>query len=59
MGIVLEVIGIIVMIVGVVLAATILGAAVGIPMIVQGILLFAIGSVYRNVKAIRKEIKKE
>ena len=59
MGIVLEVIGIIVMIVGVVLATTILGAAVGIPMIVQGILLFAIGSVYRNVKALRKEIKKE
>jgi hypothetical protein len=34
------------------------GLDVGIPLIVQGIVLFAIGSVYRNVKAIRKEIKK-
>jgi len=47
-----------VIIIGIVLAATILGVGGGIPMIVQGIVLFAIGSVYRNVKAIRKEIKK-
>ena len=57
MGIVLEIIGVICIIVGIILSITVIGAAVGIPTLVDGIVLFAIGATYRAVKDIQKKLK--
>jgi len=57
MGVILETIGVICIVVGIILSVTILGAAVGIPTLINGIVLFAIGATYRTVKDIQKKIK--
>lgn len=59
MGLILEVIGIVFIIVGIVCiipTITISGTAMGIPTLVNGICLFAIGATYRTVKDIQKRI---
>ncbi len=63
MGIILEVLGILSIIGGIILCFAGMGgvgpveAVVGVVIIVQGIILFAIGSIYRTVRKIREELK--
>ncbi len=57
MDIALEVIGVISIVVGAILTITILGITIGIPTLIDGIVLFAIGATYRAVKDIQKKIK--
>ena len=56
MGLILEIIGVVFIIIGVILTITILGAAIGIPTLINGITLFAIGATYRIIKDIQKKI---
>ena len=57
MGMALEVIGVISIVVGAILTITILGITIGIPTLIDGIVLFAIGATCRAVKDIQKRIK--
>ena len=57
MGITLEIIGVICIIAGIILSITIIGAVIGIPTLVDGIVLFAIGATYRAVKDIQKKLE--
>lgn len=58
MGIVLKVFGILAIIVGIILTITIIGAAAGIPTIINGIVLFAIGAIYEDVKTIKEGLRR-
>lgn len=55
MGTFLKVVGVIVLILGVIFAVTILGLAVGVSMIVNGVVLFALGSIYDDVRDIKEK----
>jgi hypothetical protein len=57
MGTFLKVVGVIVLILGVIFAVTILGLAVGVSMIVNGVVLFALGSIYEDVRDIKDKLK--
>jgi len=57
MGTFLKVVGIIVLVLGIVFTATILGVAVGISMIVNGVILFTLGSIYDDVREIKEKVK--
>ena len=57
MGTFLKVVGVIVLILGVIFAVTILGLAVGVSMIVNVVVLFALGSIYEDVRDIKEKIK--
>ncbi len=57
MGTALKVIGVISIVVGIILSITLVGAVVGIPVLVDGIVLFAIGAIYQDIKDIKKKLK--
>jgi len=57
MGTFLKVMGIISLVLGIFLTLTVLGATVGIPLIVEGVVLFALGSVYNEVREISRLIR--
>ncbi|MCJ7790729.1 MAG: DUF5362 family protein [Candidatus Atribacteria bacterium] len=57
MGTFLKVIGIIVLAIGIIFTVTVLGAVVGISMILNGVILFALGSIYDDVREIKGKIK--
>lgn len=57
MGTFLKVVGIIVLVIGIIFTVTVLGAGIGIPMIVDGVILFALGSIYDDVREIKGKIK--
>lgn len=63
MGVILEIVGILSIIGGIILGIAgvgglgPIGAIVGVVVIVEGVILFAIGSIYRTVKKIREELK--
>jgi hypothetical protein len=57
MGTFLKVVGVIVLILGVIFAVTILGLAVGVSMVVNGVVLFALGSIYEDVRDIKEKVK--
>ena len=59
MGLILEIIGVVFIIIGVIITATVLGAAVGIPLLINGLTLFAVGAIYRTVKDIQKKIQEK
>ena len=56
MGVFLKVLGVISIVLGVIFTITVLGALVGVSMIVGGVQLFALGAVYDNVNEIRARI---
>jgi len=56
MGIFLKVAGVISLIIGIIFAVTILGLGTGISLIIDGVVLFALGSIYDNVNDIKKKI---
>jgi len=57
MGTFLKVVGVIVLILGVIFTITILGIGVGVSMIVNGVVLFALGSIYEDVRDIKEKMK--
>jgi len=57
MGTFLRVVGIIAIIIGIIFIITVLGAASGINMIVSGVSLFALGTIYNDVKEIKGKVK--
>ena len=57
MGIILEVLGILGIIGGIGLSLSGAGLAVGLIVILEGIVLFTIGSIYRIVRAMRQELR--
>jgi len=57
MGIFLKVLGVIGIVLGVIFILTVLGAPVGISMIVGGVQLFALGAVYDNVNEIKAKVR--
>jgi hypothetical protein len=57
MGTFLKVVGVIVLILGVIFTITILGIGVGVSMIVNGVVLFALGSIYEDVRDIKEKVK--
>jgi hypothetical protein len=57
MGTFLKVAGIIVLILGIIFTITLLGAPVGIPMIINGITLFALGTIYNDVREIKEKLR--
>lgn len=59
MGIFLKVIGIISIVIGIIFILTLIGAPVGVSIIIQGVVLFALGSIYDGVKEIQLKIKKD
>jgi hypothetical protein len=58
MGSVAVVIGVIAIIVGIILLFSVIGAAVGIPLIFQGLIFFIIGRIYNDVKEIKRMVSK-
>ena len=56
-GTFLKVIGVIVLVLGIIFAVTILGLAVCISMIVDGVILFSLGSIYDDVREIKEKVK--
>ncbi len=57
MGSFLMLIGIVSLILGIVFTITVFGATVGIPMIIDGIVLYALGKVYNDVRDIKVKMK--
>ncbi len=57
MGTFLKILGIIAIVVGVILIATVVGAPVGISLIINGIYYIAFGTVYNDVKEIKAKLK--
>lgn len=58
MGSLAMLIGVIAIIVGVILLFTVVGAAVGVPLIFQGLIFFIIGHIYNDVKEIKRIVSK-
>lgn len=58
MGSLAVLIGVIAIIVGVILLFTVIGAAVGVPLIFQGLIFFIIGHIYNDVKEIKRMVSK-
>jgi len=58
MGSLAMLIGVIAIIVGVILLFTVVGAAVGVPLIFQGLIFFIIGNIYNDVKEIKRMVSK-
>jgi hypothetical protein len=56
MGIFLKVLGVIGIVLGVIFTLTVLGAPIGISMIVGGVQLFALGAVYDSVNEIKARV---
>lgn len=54
----MQVVGIIIIVLGVIFAITVLGAAIGIPMIIQGVVITVLGTIYKDVKAIKEKMQK-
>jgi len=54
MGSLAMLVGAIAIIVGVILLFTVIGAAVGVPLIFQGLIFFIVGHIYNDVKEIRR-----
>lgn len=48
---------VIIIIAGIILSITVIGAVIGIPILVNGIVLFAMGATYRAVRDIQKKPK--
>jgi uncharacterized membrane protein len=57
MGIFLKIIGIITIIAGILLVVSILGALGGIQVIISGVVLFSLGSIYDNVREIKERLE--
>jgi FtsH-binding integral membrane protein len=57
MGTFLKVLGILVIIIGILLIVSVIGIAVGLPVIVEGVVLFALGSIYNDVREIKEKMK--
>jgi len=58
MGLFLKLVGVISIIVGIIFILTLIGAPAGVSIIIQGVVLFALGSIYDGVKEIQIRIKK-
>lgn len=58
MGSLAVLIGVIAIIVGVILLFTVVGAAVGVPLIFQGLIFFVIGHIYNDVREIKRMVSK-
>jgi uncharacterized membrane protein HdeD (DUF308 family) len=58
MGSLAMLIGVIAIIVGVILLFTVVGAAVGVPLIFQGLIFFIIGHIYNDVREIKRMVSK-
>jgi uncharacterized membrane protein len=57
MGVFLKIIGIITIIAGILLVVSILGALGGIQVIISGVVLFSLGSIYDNVREIKERLE--
>jgi len=58
MGTISVIIGAIAIIVGIILTVSVIGAAVGVPLIFQGLIFFIIGHIYNDVREIKRMISK-
>ena len=59
MGLILKILGVVFMVVGLIMTLTIIGAPVGIGVVINGIVLVAIGGIYSDLDHVIKLIKKE
>ncbi|MEM2784438.1 MAG: EmrE protein [Nitrososphaerota archaeon] len=57
MGTLLKVFGIVAVVIGVIAFFTVIGAPMGIGLIVNGIVLIALGTIYNDVKEIKAKLK--
>jgi hypothetical protein len=56
MGTISVILGVIAIIVGIILTVSVVGAAVGVPLIFQGLIFFIVGAIYNDVKEIKRMI---
>ena len=57
MGVFLKVVGVISIIVGIIFVLTLIGAPAGVSIIIQGVVLFALGAIYDGVKELKTRLK--